>query len=80
MGLFDGPSAPMPMSIRGKPLHCAICGHDHFLRREAQLNTAAATFFGFDWANESGACFVCHNCGYIHWFLLPTWPEPGGKP
>jgi hypothetical protein len=38
-------------------------------KREAQLNTAAASFFNFDWTNPSGNCYVCAKCGYIHWFL-----------
>jgi hypothetical protein len=75
MAPFD--EAPAPMTIRGKPLHCVICGQDRFLRKEAQLNTAVSSFFGFDWSNPSGTCFICHNCGYIHWFLLPTWPDAG---
>ena len=56
----------------GKPLLCHHCGHDEFWDREAQLNTSTATFFGFDWANASGTCYVCARCGFIHWFL----PEP----
>ena len=36
---------------------------------EAQLNTAVATFFNFDWANKTAQCYVCDGCGYIHWFL-----------
>jgi len=60
---------PVGVEIRGRVLQCLICGHDEFWKREAQLNTAAASFFNFDWANPSGACYVCAKCGYIHWFL-----------
>jgi hypothetical protein len=58
--------------VAGKELSCQICSYDKFWQREAQLNTAAATFFGFDWANKSAVCYVCGNCGYIHWFLPKT--------
>jgi ATP-binding cassette subfamily F protein uup len=52
-------------------LRCLVCGCDNFSQRTAQLNTAVATFFNFDWTNASATCYVCENCGYIHWFL-PT--------
>ncbi len=60
---------PQPVTIGTIQLRCAICGYDRFREREAQLNTAAATFFNFDWANASAVCYVCAQCGYIHWFL-----------
>ena len=53
-------------------LKCVVCDHKKFSQRSAQLNTAAATFFNFDWANASATCYVCKNCGYIHWFLPTT--------
>lgn len=55
--------------VLGKVLHCQICGHDEFARREAQLNTAGLSFLNMDWLNTSAVCFVCDKCGYIHWFL-----------
>ncbi|MBN1256359.1 MAG: hypothetical protein JXA52_01495 [Planctomycetes bacterium] len=55
--------------VAGQPLHCEICKNDLFWQREAQLNTAVATFFNFDWANATAQCYVCDHCGYIHWFL-----------
>jgi predicted nucleic-acid-binding Zn-ribbon protein len=57
------------VEMLGKDLRCQICGNDQFWRREAQLNTAFATFLGFDWANPSATCLICNSCGYIHWFL-----------
>jgi len=68
VGLF-GEKKPVKVQIQGKPLRCQICGRDAFWHREAQLNTAVATFFNFDWANASANCYVCDGCGYIHWFL-----------
>jgi hypothetical protein len=51
------------------PLRCLVCDYDLFWRREAQLNTALATFFNLNWTNRSAVCLVCAQCGYIHWFL-----------
>lgn len=60
---------PIGVEVQGRELKCLICGNDAFWKREAQLNTATATFFNFDWTNPSGVCYVCAKCGYIHWFL-----------
>ncbi len=68
MGLFSKPEAEA-VEVVGQGLKCLICGHDRFIKREAQLNTSNMTFFGLDWANASGECVVCENCGFIHWFL-----------
>lgn len=68
MGLF-GKAEPEKIKIDNIELHCEICKNDTFLKREAQLNTAVATFFNFDWANRVANCYVCSNCGYVHWFL-----------
>ena len=59
----------MSYDVAGKTLKCLVCGHDEFSKREAQLNTAIASFFNLDWANRSALCCVCERCGYIHWFL-----------
>ena len=67
MSLFK--SDPISVEVQGRELKCLVCGHDCFHKREAQLNTATASFFNFDWANPTGACYVCAKCGYIHWFL-----------
>jgi predicted nucleic-acid-binding Zn-ribbon protein len=53
----------------GDELKCVVCGHNEFLTRSAQLNTAGMSFLGLDWANESAVCNVCDRCGYIHWFV-----------
>ena len=68
LGLF-GKSAPEAVQVAGIDLRCEICKHDRFWTRQAQLNTAAASFFNFDWVNPSAVCYVCDRCGYIHWFL-----------
>ena len=68
MALF-GKKEPETVEIAGRPLHCEICSHGLFWRREAQMNTAIASFFNLDWANTNATCFVCDGCGYVHWFL-----------
>lgn len=70
MGLFSE-SEPQPQTtVNGKPLRCVVCGNDRFHERKAQLNTSVATFLNMDWLNQTGDCFVCSECFYIHWFLL----------
>jgi len=68
MSIFKKPE-PKSYEVAGIHLKCLVCGHHEFSKREAQLNTTAATFFNLDWTNPSGVCFVCDKCGYIHWFL-----------
>jgi hypothetical protein len=58
-----------PVEIAGKQLFCPICGHDKFWPRKTLLNTRAATFFNFDWANKRAENEICAKCGYIFWFL-----------
>jgi len=67
---------PEIVYILGEQLRCEICAHDRFWERKAQLNTAVATFFSFDWANPSARCVVCARCGFIHWFLPPRESRP----
>lgn len=49
-------------------LRCQVCGEDEFVERNAQLNTAGMTMMNLDFLNESATCFVCLQCGYVHWF------------
>lgn len=58
-----------PVVLNGKNLYCTFCGGDHFNRREAQLHTAAMTFFNMEWLNKSATVFVCSRCGRLEWFL-----------
>lgn len=69
MGIFSE-EEPETATVLGKPFECIVCHHDRFREREALLNTALATLFKMDWANESAMCMVCANCGYVHWFLI----------
>lgn len=68
MALFSQKTAT-PAQVSGIDLRCEICNHDRFFERQAQLNTAVATFFSLDWANRTARCLVCERCGYVHWFL-----------
>ena len=51
MGLF-GRSEAESVQVAGLALHCEICKHDRFWHRQAQLNTAVATFFNFEFPNN----------------------------
>jgi predicted nucleic-acid-binding Zn-ribbon protein len=52
----------------GYSLQCPICGGQKFWKKEAQLNTKAASLLDFDWINPSGDCYICKECRYIIWF------------
>ena len=54
----------------GRRLTCAVCGGTHFHERNSLLNTRAATFFRFDWANKEATNYICTQCGYVFWFML----------
>jgi uncharacterized protein with PIN domain len=68
MSLFKE-EEPQPIEILGKELRCPVCNNHLFFTRQAQLNTAIASFFNLDWANRSATCFVCAKCTHISWFL-----------
>lgn len=50
-------------------LVCPICGGKKFYDRLTLMNTAGATYFGFDWANKEATNFICEDCSYIFWFM-----------
>lgn len=68
MGLF-GRGEPEPAQVAGFDLRCEICKHERFWHRRAQLHTSVATFFNLEWAQPSADCYVCAQCGYVHWFM-----------
>ncbi len=57
--------------VAGIRMTCAHCGHSTFNLGKSQLNTAASTFFKFDWANPEITFLSCDKCGFIHWFNKP---------
>ena len=68
MGLFDA-AKPVGVEIKGTILHCVICRHNRFWRRDAQLHTGTSTFLQLEWLDATAVCYECDNCGYIHWFM-----------
>lgn len=60
---------PQTVEVKGNEIKCPICNNSYFWTRQAQLNTAVATFFKLVWANKSTTCFVCLECTHISWFL-----------
>jgi len=64
----DGKSTDR-FTVNGMVVECSHCKHTRFDVREAQLNTAGATFFNLDWANASATVLVCKQCGKLEWFL-----------
>ena len=60
---------PQLIAVENHDLTCPVCSNNQFWTRQAQLNTAVATFFNLDWANKSATCFVCSECTHISWFL-----------
>lgn len=71
MGIFDAPD-PEPAVVEGHRLECQVCRYGRFWHRRAQLHGGVATFFGMEWTSPSADCYVCAQCGYIHWFLPLT--------
>lgn len=63
------PKEPQTIAVKGRELRCPVCNNAYFWTRQAQLNTAVATFFNLDWANKSASCFICSDCTHISWFL-----------
>ena len=52
---------PKECSVKGRILHCPICGHVRFWEGKAQLNTALATLFKLDWLNKEIDTRTCEN-------------------
>lgn len=55
------------VTVAGRHLRCQVCEFTRFYTREASVSTGAT--FGQDWANSKAECFVCEQCGYVHWFM-----------
>lgn len=65
----DAEPTTITSTARERDLTCVVCGHRHFTHRKAQLHTALASFFDVEWLGSTADCYVCDECGYIHWFL-----------
>jgi hypothetical protein len=68
MGLFSKEEATH-YEIDGKKLTCTFCSNDTFYTRKEQLHSPARTLLNLEWTDDAATCFVCSNCGYLHWFL-----------
>ena len=64
-----GDKTPLPVEVGGRALTCQVCGGGGFWRRNVQVSVAAATMFNLDWADRTATCYVCAQCGHIHWFM-----------
>ena len=58
-------------SVAGQPLVCVVCKSAHFQHRRAQLHSALASFVNLEWLGPTADCYICENCGYVHWFIPP---------
>jgi hypothetical protein len=54
--------------IAGRVLSCHHCQHKEFTRRLALMNTSGLSMLGLDFANKDAVCYVCDQCGFVHWF------------
>ena len=58
------------ITIKNKPLICFHCGENIFGKREGIVPTSWITFFRWTVFNRSARCFICKNCGFLHWFIF----------
>ena len=54
--------------VNGTKINCPVCQNSKFSRSTAQLNTAGATFLGFNWANKTVNTIICNQCSHVSWF------------
>jgi hypothetical protein len=58
------------ITIKNRPLVCFHCGDNIFGKREGLVTTSWITFWGWTIYNKSARCFICKNCGFLHWFVF----------
>ena len=68
MGLFSHEHKTGAFTAAGFAIACTVCGHDRFVRSEAQLHTAGLTFFQIEWLGRDATVLVCDQCGFLLWF------------
>ncbi len=54
--------------IAGKQIQCPHCGNAQFESKRVLMNTRAASFFNFDWANRQATALTCTTCSRGEWF------------
>lgn len=71
MGLFSKEASDdaQRYELNNKVLKCHHCENDTFFTRTEQLHTPRSTLFNMEWMDKTASCFICSECGYIHWFL-----------
>ena len=67
MGLFSREA--QTVEVAGRRLQCQVCGYGLFWHERAQLHGGLATFLGMEWTSPTADCYLCGQCGYVHWFL-----------
>lgn len=64
MGLFSE-EEPKAVELRtGARLKCTVCACERFFDRSAMFRHYLGGVLG-----PGPDCFVCGQCGYVHWFL-----------
>lgn len=56
------------VEVAGRRLECLVCRGGRFEHRQAQLHSRVSTLLGLEWLGPTTDCFVCVECGHIHWF------------
>ncbi len=56
------------VEVAGRLLECLVCHSGRFDHRKAQLHSRLSTMLGLEWLGPTADCFVCVECGHIHWF------------
>lgn len=69
LDLLDEQTPTADVFIGSVRLTCAVCRHARFRHRKAQLQTALASFFNVEWTAPSADCYICTQCGFVHWFM-----------
>ncbi|GLC25895.1 hypothetical protein [Roseisolibacter agri] len=67
MGLFSREA--QTVEVAGRALRCQVCSYELFWHERAQLHGGLATFFGMEWTSPTADCYLCGQCGYVHWFI-----------
>ncbi len=71
LGNLDDKSPSTDVYIGSTRLTCRVCNNARFRHRRAQMHGALASFFNIEWTSPSADCYICTQCGYVHWFM-PT--------
>lgn len=56
------------VEVAGRLMECLVCRSGRFEHRKALLHSRLSAMLGLEWLGPTTDCFVCVECGYIHWF------------